>query len=98
VVEVANVAWWLALPAMFVVGGSVIVQWTATNTLVQSLVADEMRGRVMSIYAVVFFAGAPLGALFEGVLASSIGQLHTFAVAGIASVICAVLFRRTIPA
>jgi predicted MFS family arabinose efflux permease len=56
---------WLAIPILFVIGGSLIVQWAATNTLVQSIVDDDKLGRVMSLQAVVFFAGSPIGALVE---------------------------------
>jgi MFS family permease len=87
---------WLAVPVMFVVGMSLMVQWAATNTLVQTLVDDDKLGRVMSLYAVAFFAGAPVGALLEGALASAIGPVHTFAIAGVGCIACSFAFRRTL--
>ena len=94
--EVANTIW-LAVPMFFVVGAALIVQWAASNTLVQTLVHDDKLGRVMSLYAVSFFAGAPVGALLEGSLASVIGPIHTFAIAGAGCLAAAVAFRRALP-
>ncbi len=74
---------WAALPMMFVAGMGLIVQWAATNTLAQTLVDEDKVGRVISLYAVVFFAGTPIGALLEGSLATAIGPIHTLALAGL---------------
>jgi MFS family permease len=74
---------WAALPMMFVVGMGLIVQWAATNTLAQTLVDEDKVGRVISLYAFVFFAGVPIGALLEGALATAIGPIHTLALAGV---------------
>jgi MFS family permease len=87
---------WLAVPILFVLGMALIVQWAATNTLAQTLVDDDKLGRVISLYAVVFFAGAPVGALLEGALATWIGPIHTFAVAGAACIACSLGFRRAV--
>ena len=85
---------WLRVGLLFVLGAAMIVQRAATNTIVQTVVDDDKLGRVMSIYAVVFFAGAPLGALLEGALASLIGPIHTIAIGGVVCVACALYFRR----
>lgn len=90
-------AMWIAVPILFVVGMSMMVQLASTNTLLQSLVDDKMLGRVISLYAVAFFGGAPVGALLEGTLASQIGAIHTFAIAGALCFISAVLFRAKLP-
>lgn len=87
---------WLAIPILFVIGGSLIVQWAATNTLVQSVVDDDKLGRVMSLQAVVFFAGSPIGALVEGSIAEIIGPIHTLALAGVGCLACALLLRSQI--
>jgi hypothetical protein len=73
-----------------------IVQWAATNTIAQHVVDDDKLGRVLSLYALVYFAGAPVGALLEGALASAIGPIHTFAAAGAACVLCSLVFRRAL--
>jgi MFS family permease len=84
---------WLAIPILFVIGGSLIVQWAATNTLVQSIVDDDKLGRVMSLQAVVFFAGSPIGALVEGTIAEYLGPIHTLALAGLGCLACALALR-----
>jgi MFS family permease len=88
---------WIAMPVMFLIGASMIMQLSATNTLVQTLVDDRMLGRVISLYAVAFFGGSPLGALLEGTLASQIGAIHTFAVAGTVCIASALVFAAALP-
>jgi len=85
---------WVAMPMLFAMGSSLVVQWSSTNTVAQSIVEDEKVGRVISLYAVVFFAGAPVGALVEGSLARAIGPIHTFALAGLACLVGSLVFRR----
>jgi MFS family permease len=88
---------WVAVPLLFVIGMSMMVQIASTNTMIQSIVDDKMLGRVISLYAVAFFGGAPLGALLEGTLASQIGAIHTFAVAGVLCVACGLGFASALP-
>jgi hypothetical protein len=52
---------------------------------------------VMSLYAMAFFAGAPIGALLEGTLASWIGPIHTFALAGAGCLAASFAFRHALP-
>ena len=87
----------VALPILFAVGMSLMVMWASINTRVQTLVADEMLGRVMSLYAVAFFGGAPVGALLLGTLASLVGPIHAFALSGMGCLVCTFLFRRAFP-
>ena len=87
----------IAVPLMFVIGLSMMVQLASTNTLIQSIIDDKMLGRVISLYAVAFFGGAPVGSLLEGALASQIGAIHTFAVAGVLCVACGVVFASALP-
>jgi MFS family permease len=90
-------ATWMAMPLLFVVGMAMMMQLAATNTLLQTLVEDKMLGRVISLYAVAFFGGAPVGALLEGALASQIGAIHTFAIAGVLCMACALVFASALP-
>jgi hypothetical protein len=87
----------VAVPILFAVGMSLMVMWASINTRVQTLVADDMLGRVMSLYAVAFFSGAPVGALLLGTLASVLGPINAFALSGIGCLLCTVLFRRALP-
>lgn len=59
---------WLAYPLVFIASGCLIATFSLTSSLVQLLVPDEMRGRVMSIYMVAFRGGIPLGAMLTGFL------------------------------
>jgi predicted MFS family arabinose efflux permease len=88
---------WIAAPILFVVGAALILQYSATNTLLQSTVDEDKLGRVMSLYLLSVFAGAPVGALLEGSLANAIGTVHTFALAGLACVVCSLVFRGSLP-
>ena len=87
----------IAVPLLFVIGMSMMVQMAATNTLIQSIIDDRMLGRVISLYAVAFFGGAPIGSLLEGALASQIGAIHTFAVAGVLCLTAGLVFASTLP-
>lgn len=88
---------WIAVPLLFAIGMAMMMQLAATNTLIQSIVDDNMLGRVISLYAVAFFGGAPVGALFEGALANQIGAIHTFAIAGVLCTTSALVFASALP-
>jgi MFS family permease len=88
---------WLSLGLMVVSGFGMMVQMAASNTLVQTLVDDDKRGRVMSLYTMCLRGMVPLGSLVAGGLASYIGAPATLTVGGICCVLGAVLLagRRT---
>jgi MFS family permease len=88
---------WIAMPVMFLVGLSMIMQSAASNTVLQTLVEDRMLGRVISLYAVAFFGGMPLGALLQGALAHRIGVIHTLAVAGGVCLASALVYAAALP-
>lgn len=90
-------ATWIAVLPLFVIGLTMVMQIASTNTLVQSLVDDHMLGRVISLHAVAFVGGAPVGALLEGVLADQIGATHTFGIAGVLCLVTAALFASALP-
>jgi MFS family permease len=87
----------IAVPLLFIVGLAMIVQLAATNTLIQTIADDKMLGRVISLYAVAFFGGAPVGALLEGAMASQIGAIHTFAIAGVLCLTSGLVFTSALP-
>jgi MFS family permease len=88
---------WIAAPILFGVGMCLMIQMAATNTIVQTIVDQDKLGRVMSLYAVSFAGGMPIGAFLEGALASRIGAIHTFFLAGVICMGCALAFRRALP-
>lgn len=88
---------WVATPLLFVTGLSFMVQMASTNTIVQTLVDTDKLGRVMSIYAVAFFGGMPVGALLLGFTADAIGPMNTVLASGIAVTLAALAYRRALP-
>jgi MFS family permease len=76
----------VSLPAAYVVGLAMMVQMTSSNTVLQTIVSDEMRGRVMSLYAMALMGMMPLGSLLAGGLASAIGTPNTLRVGGLCCV------------
>jgi predicted MFS family arabinose efflux permease len=70
-----------------------MIQMASTNTIIQSTVDPNMLGRVLSLYALAFFGGMPVGALVQGWLADQLGPMPTFLCSGIAVLVCALLYR-----
>ena len=68
---------WLSMLLMVVAGFGLMQGASASNTIVQSLVTDDMRARVMSYYTMAFFGSAPFGSLMAGALAHKMGAPHT---------------------
>jgi MFS family permease len=73
---------WLSLTLMVMVGFGMMQGLTASNTIIQTLVPEDMRGRVMSYYTVAFVGMAPFGSLLAGALAHWIGAPHTVMLTG----------------
>jgi len=73
---------WLALPMLFLVGMGAMLSAASANTVLQTIVEDRMRARVVSIYMMSFLGVTPVGALFAGVAAERIGPPATLAVGG----------------
>jgi MFS family permease len=73
---------WLCVVVLFVVGFAATSQMAATNTLIQNRVPDELRSRVMAVYATMFMGVQPIGALIAGGVAKRIGAPHTLTVFG----------------
>jgi len=86
----------VAAAPLVVIGGCVMVVSTSTSTLVQTTVDPDKRGRVTSLWAVGFFAAAPIGALIEGWIAKAVGPLNMFAIAGVGCLASALVFARSI--
>lgn len=84
---------YVACPLVFACGLGWMVQMASTNTLIQSTSDPAILGRVMSLYAMAFFGGMPVGALIQGTLADAIGPMNTFLCSGVAVLIGAGLYR-----
>jgi MFS family permease len=90
-------AFWLSVALLVPAGAMMMVQMAASNTLIQSMVPDALRGRVMSIYSMMFMGMAPFGALAAGAIAARIGAPHTVALGGLACVTAAAIFSLRLP-
>ena len=89
---------WLSMLLMTATGYGLMYQVVATNTIVQTLVDDDKRGRVMSFYTIALAGSGPIGSLLGGVLAARIGVESTYMVAGAACLGAAFWFWRQLPA
>ena len=77
---------------MLVTGFGMMQGLTGSNMIIQTLVDEKMRGRVMSYYTMAFVGMAPLGSLLAGALAHAIGAPHTVMVSGIACILGSIWF------
>src|SRR5262249_32626904 len=80
---------WLSLPLMLVTGFSMMQQMAASNTIMQTIVDEDKRGRVMSFYTMAFIGMVPFGSLMAGSLANSIGAPRTVMIGGALCMVCA---------
>jgi MFS family permease len=88
---------WLSVALLLPAGYSMMLQMACSNTLIQTMVPDQLRGRVMSLYSMMFMGMAPFGALFGGALAHRMGAPVTVEVGGLACVMGAIWFARKLP-
>ncbi|PYR15479.1 MAG: MFS transporter [Acidobacteria bacterium] len=89
---------WLAVPSLVVAGFGFMVQMASSNTILQTIVDDEKRGRVMSFYMMAFLGTAPFGSLIAGSLSSRIGAPHTLLIGGICCIAGGASFASGLPA
>lgn len=83
---------WLSMPLMLVTGFGMMQGLTSSNTIIQTLVDEKMRGRVMSYYTMAFVGMAPFGSLLAGALAHAVGAPRTVIVSGAACIVGAIWF------
>jgi MFS family permease len=87
----------LSLPLLAVVGFALVVQMAASNTVLQTIVDDDKRGRVMALFAMSFLGVAPLGSLLGGSVATLIGAPLTVSIAGALCLLTAAVFASRLP-
>jgi MFS family permease len=88
---------WISVVLLLPVGYTMMLQMACSNTLIQVMVPDALRGRVMAVYSMMFMGMAPIGALLGGVLADSLGAPRTVAIGGLACLAGAAWFRSQLP-
>jgi MFS family permease len=79
------------------VGFCVMLQMASSNTLIQSMVPDQFRGRTMAVYSMMFMGMAPLGSLLAGGLAAKIGAPWALAIGGVGALAGAGVYARHLP-
>ena len=90
-------ALWLSLLIMPLIGAGFMVSLAASNTIIQTLSEEHLRGRVMAFYTMAFLGTAPLGSLLAGVLADRIGEPATIAAGGVVCLLGAGWFASRLP-
>ncbi len=89
---------WLSLVLMAATGFGFMQQMASSNTVLQTIVDDEKRGRVMAFYSMAFLGMAPFGSLLAGGLAARIGAPATLFWCGAIVVVASIWFARRLPA
>ncbi len=93
-----STVFWLSLVFMLLIGFGMMVQWVSCNTILQTMVEDDMRGRVMSFYVLSFLGVTPPGNLLAGAAAGWIGADYTLLISSLLCVAAAFFFARKLPA
>ena len=88
---------WLSTLLLLPVGYCMMLEMSSSNTLIQSMTPDALRGRVMAVYSMMFMGMAPFGAFFGGAVAHRLGAPIAVAIGGAASIVGAVVFARYLP-
>jgi MFS family permease len=90
-------ALWLSLLLRVVTGLGFMAQMAVSNTLLQTIVEEDKRGRVMSFYTAAVMGTLPFGSLLAGAMAARIGAPHTLLISGICCIAGALWFAKTLP-
>jgi len=89
--------YYLSVALLVPVGFAMMVQMASSNTLIQAMVPDRLRGRAMAVYSMMFMGMAPMGSLLSGWSADHIGAQWTIAIGGVVAIIGAAFFARNLP-
>jgi MFS family permease len=88
---------WLSWCLLLLVGFGMMVHMASSNTILQTMVDDDKRGRIMSLYAMAFMGMSPIGSLTGGSLAGMIGAPNTLIIFGAVCILGSLLFIKKIP-
>jgi MFS family permease len=89
---------WYSLPMMYFAGLGAIVQAASSNTILQSVVEESKRARIMALFAMAYAGMMPIGSLLAGLAAEYIGAARTLQIGGVICCVGALVFRRALPA
>ncbi len=85
---------WLSLILLVIIGFGMMVQMASSNTILQTIVDDDKRGRIMSLYTMAFMGMMPFGSLMMGSLASTVGVSETLMLSGLICIVASLIFAR----
>ena len=88
---------WLSLFLLTLTGFGMMVHMASSNTMLQTMVDDDKRGRVMSLYTMSYMGMAPFGSLLGGSLASKIGAPYTLIICGTFCILGSFMFTKRLP-
>lgn len=88
---------WLSIVLAALPGFGMMVQMASINTILQTIVDDDKRGRVMSLHVTAFIGIAPLGSLLAGSVAQHLGAPNTLLLSGILTIVVMFFFARKLP-
>ena len=88
---------WLSLLMMLLIGFGMMVEMASSNTVLQTIVEEDKRGRIMGFYTMAFMGMVPFGSLLAGSLANNIGAPNTVMIGGVACILGSVLFAKKLP-
>ncbi len=88
---------WLSMPLISLAGFGMMVQMASSNMVLQNIVEDSKRGRVMSFFTMAFMGMTPFGSLSAGWLASRIGAPDTLFISGVCCILGALAFASRLP-
>jgi MFS family permease len=88
---------WVAAPLLAITGGGFIVQMASTNTVIQTIVDERFRGRVMAFYTMAFFGTVPIGSLLSGLAAERFGAPMTIRLGGVICIVSGLWFASQLP-
>ena len=89
---------WLACAMLAIAGAGFMIQLAATNTVLQTIVEERLRGRVMSFYTMAFFGTVPIGSLIGGVIADRFSATVTVRLSGVVCLFAGAWFASRLPA
>lgn len=87
---------WLSIPILLCTGLGMIAMFASTNTYLQAVVKDSMRGRVIALYGMTFMGITPLGSLLLGAVSKAIGVSYTVLISGVVTIAVALIFRKKV--
>jgi len=88
---------WFGIPVLAAMGFGMMKHMGATNTMLQTIVEDNMRGRVMSFYAMAMVGSMPIGSFVSGFMAAAIGSPKTLLIFSVISISASLWFLRSLP-